>query len=140
MQITPAITELKRAIAAQGYTAELLEEIAEEFDLKPALLARKFQEATGRLAGEWAAAPAVADAADRICERARAIAGAEYRGGVDVAGRTFEGKLGRRYAAIAVCADGIDCLRLSDGARRRITFKTAAARDAFALRRIVEAA
>lgn len=53
--LTQAITDLKHRIASEGFDDAMIAEVAEDNGVHPAMLARKFQEATQRTPAEYKA-------------------------------------------------------------------------------------
>ena len=51
--LNDAIDQLKHSITKDGYACTLVKDVAKEYDLNPALLARKFLESTGVEPSQW---------------------------------------------------------------------------------------
>lgn len=51
--LAEALKDLKQEIEAKGFSQELVDDLAEEYDLKSALLIRKFEDQYGKPASEW---------------------------------------------------------------------------------------
>jgi len=120
--INDAIKDLKSELAGgKEYTPELLKQIADDWEVNPALLIRGFKTATGKDPSEFH----IADKAGldqkmlaRAIEKAKLKAKA-YRGGVDISGKTFtyDNKAGKKAPAVAIAftRDGLEHIDVNTG-------------------------
>lgn len=69
--LAEALKDLKAGIEAHGFDNDMVEEVAEEYGLKAALLTRKFEEQYGRPACEWKKASVAALSEEFLLETAR---------------------------------------------------------------------
>lgn len=127
--LNSALIDLKSRIAS-GFTAGIVAEVADDWDVRPELLDRKFREATGKAPEDFA----VLDVSAALRSRARALAAEwrkEFRGGDgSLTGRTFF-LSGREMVAAAWSSEGIHCIRVDSGERRIVTFPNIAAAAAY---------
>lgn len=114
--INDAIKDLKSELAGgKEYTPELLKQIADDWEVNPALLIRGFKTATGKDPSDFVMADkgALEAASTKTAiEKAKKVyKDLGYRGGVDILGKVFRReKVGdpRPLVAIAYSREGIE--------------------------------
>ena len=85
--------------------------IAEEFELNPKLLVRKFEEKYGCHPSEFKTADTQAVSIEAATRKAKEIA-AKYTGGVDICGKVFTTDSGRHGVAAVYAKDGLHFVRV----------------------------
>jgi hypothetical protein len=117
MTLAAAITDLRDTITEEGFTADLVADVADEWGVNPALLERKFAERYGK-------APADYKAVSRAQLRAMAIEKAmaeaiksseRFEGGSDVLGKAFTDAEGEEYIAVAIAVGGLRAVQVLNG-------------------------
>jgi hypothetical protein len=132
--LNSAINELKRELAdGTEWTPELLKGIADDWDVNPALLIRKFKEATGKDPADYHVV-SKKDLDKVMLDRARVLAKktlSDYRalgmtGGVDILGKIFNynGAGGQKKVGVSIAytRDGIEFIRAEDGKHMVLRF------------------
>ena len=131
--INEALADLHETIREDGFSDGLVETIAKDYDVRPELLARLFEQKHGRAPADYK----VASRADlKKTEEAflqekieDAISAAKfemmrYRGGGDLAasvlGKVFDHETGGKMVAVCVSSRGLIAVRVRDGEIRKI--------------------
>lgn len=101
MSIPEAVKQLKADLAGEGFYEGLIEEVADEYELNPKLLARKFEEQFGAAPSQYEAPKKVelsAEPAKKLARETYEKRG--YYGGTDTCGVEFDND-GRRAVSVA---------------------------------------
>ena len=108
--LNDALNDLRTTITEDGFSAGLVETIASDYDLNPALLERKFTEKYGRAPSDYSAV-STSDmerkAVARAHEMAQSVLAEKYTGESSVApGQIFE-RLGKKYVTVGLSNRGL---------------------------------
>ena len=117
--LNEALKDLRTTIAEDGFTATLVEEIANDWDIKPILLARKFEEKHGKPASEFSAASQTTLRNNAIETAMKAVVANRARfsdtpGVPEVTGMAFTAD-GEEYIAVAIATGGLRAVKVSNG-------------------------
>lgn len=118
--LNTALNDLRTTIVEEGFAPNLIEEIAADWEIKPALLARKFEEKYGQAPANYRALPKFAMDTQRLEKAMEAAIALEkkYIGGTvpDVCGRGFKSRdTGEDFIAVTISTRGLIAIRLEDG-------------------------
>ena len=128
MSISEAINDLKIELAADGYSDDLVELVAEEWDLNPILLERKFREACGCGVVEWTPpAPVKERNLESLRPAAEKWYNEQFRGSGAEIGSTFT-RGERRGFIVAITTSKVYYIDALNEQRRVITFRNSAHR------------
>jgi len=117
--LNEALKDLRTTIAEDGFTDTLVEEIANDWDIKPALLARKFEEKTGKSPAEFKAVSqtALRNIAIEIAMKAVVEYRARFTSNDNVPEITGKGFThdGEDYIAVCIATGGLRAVKVSNG-------------------------
>ena len=131
-----AIEALKDAIRSSGYVDGVVEEVAEEYEVNPVLLRRKFTDATGCKPEDYrvtdTSALSLARAKQLAEEWGKSFTGGSYKlCGLEFRVETFH------YVAVAWTSQGLHVIRVENGARMILTFKNQQAARNFIAKNVI---
>jgi hypothetical protein len=120
MSIPDAVKELRDAIESEGFTAELVKEIARDYGLNPILLARKFEEQYGSEPAKYV--KKTIDNPEEFIDKIVAATAEKYSKNFtywNLGNKQFVGKrftyLGQQYAFVAYVANQVHAVTIPDG-------------------------
>lgn len=116
--LNDALKDLRDRITEDGFVTGLVEKVARDWDLKAALLDRKFAEKYGVAASEYRALTktALRNLAIEIAMKSAVSFSERFTGGADVLGKSFKDTDGEEFIAVAIAVGGLRAVKVSNGA------------------------
>lgn len=116
--LNAALNDLTETLREEGFRDGLIEEIAADWEIKAPLLARKFEERTGKAPAEFKAASR-ADMRNAAIQKAMEAAierRADFTDGAapDICGKGFTHD-GEEYIAVVIAIGGLRAIQISNG-------------------------
>jgi hypothetical protein len=121
MTLSAALADLTDSIKSDGFDEAMIDEIASDWEVNPALLLRKFIEKTGKHPSELVIRDMSETLRKNAIKKASDIFDSRYSGARNHTGKIFT-RNGEEFCIVAVCGKAIHNISVTTGRMKNLTF------------------